>query len=254
MNYFVEGLQGSGKSTLVQRLSEKYPDCTAVREGDYSPVELAWCAFMSEEQYSDILAQWPGLREQIIQKTHKEGDHRILCYTQVRSEDRGFYDQLENYEIYNGRTSFEQYRDIVLARYRNWQGDNSIFECSLLQNAVEDMILFRDMSDEAILDFYKDVREALGGKAFEIYYIEAPDIGKNLDAVRRERVDKKGNEVWFNMLMDYFIHSPYAVKRSLKTDEDLLAHLEHRQTLELRICRELFEEKLTVLRSKAYEL
>ena len=43
MNYFVEGLQGSGKSTLVQKLSEKYPNCTAVREGDYSPVELAWC-------------------------------------------------------------------------------------------------------------------------------------------------------------------------------------------------------------------
>ena len=27
MNYFVEGLQGSGKSTLVNRLSERYPDC-----------------------------------------------------------------------------------------------------------------------------------------------------------------------------------------------------------------------------------
>ena len=49
MNYFVEGLQGSGKSTLVQRLSELNPDCTAVREGDYSPVELAWCAYMNEE-------------------------------------------------------------------------------------------------------------------------------------------------------------------------------------------------------------
>jgi thymidylate kinase len=26
MNYFVEGLQGSGKSTLVKKLSEKYSD------------------------------------------------------------------------------------------------------------------------------------------------------------------------------------------------------------------------------------
>jgi signal recognition particle GTPase len=38
MNYFVEGLQGSGKSTLVGKLSDKYKDHEAVREGDYSPV------------------------------------------------------------------------------------------------------------------------------------------------------------------------------------------------------------------------
>ena len=42
MNYFVEGLQGSGKSTLINRLSERHPDCQPVREGEYSPVELAW--------------------------------------------------------------------------------------------------------------------------------------------------------------------------------------------------------------------
>ena len=42
MNYFVEGLQGSGKSTLISRLSERHPDCLPVREGEYSPVELSW--------------------------------------------------------------------------------------------------------------------------------------------------------------------------------------------------------------------
>ena len=45
MNYFVEGLQGSGKNTLVQRLSQLNPGYTAVREGEYSPVELSWCAY-----------------------------------------------------------------------------------------------------------------------------------------------------------------------------------------------------------------
>ncbi len=254
MNYFIEGLQGSGKSTLVRKLSKKYPDCTAVMEGDYSPVELAWCARMSEAQYSEVLEQWNDLQDQIRSKTHEEGNYRIVCYTQVKSEDPEFYHQLENYEIYNGRTAFEEYKNIVLTRYRNWQGDNNIFECSLLQNTVEDMILFRDMSDDDILDFYKEVRSALYGKEYEIWYIESPDIEQNLSAVRRERTDKDGNEIWFNMVMDYFISSPYAKKRSLKSSEDFLEHLRHRQALELRICRELFSEKLTVIRSKAYSL
>ena len=254
MNYFVEGLQGSGKSTLVRKLSEKYRNCTAVMEGDYSPIELAWCARMSEAQYSEVLAQWNDLRDQIISRSHREDDCRIVCYTQVKSENPDFYHQLENYEIYNGRTEFEDYKNIVLGRYRNWHGDNNIFECSLLQNAVEDMILFRDLSDDAILDFYKEVRYALKGREYEIYYIESPDIGENLSIVRKERVDEDRNEIWFNMLMDFFISSPYAKKRSLKGYEDLLEHLRHRQALELRICREIFGDKLTVVRSRAYDL
>ncbi len=254
MNYFVEGLQGSGKSTLVWKLSEKHPECTTVLEGDYSPIELAWCARMSEAQYLETLARWKDLQDQIRSKSHKEGDCRIVCYTQVRSEDREFYRQLENYEIYNGRTEFEEYKDIVLTRYQNWQGENQIFECSLLQNAVEDMILFREMSDEAILDFYQEVRSALDGKEYKIYYIESPDIEKNLNAVRKERVDEDGNEIWFDMLMEFFIDSPYAKKRSLKNDEDLLEHFRHRQALELRICREIFGDKVAVMKSKAYDL
>ena len=250
MNYFVEGLQGSGKSTLVRKMAEKHHGCTAVMEGDYSPVELAWCARMSEAQYSEILEKWNALQDQIRRKSHKEGDCRIVCYTQVRSEDRDFYKQMESYEIYNGRTSFEEYKDIVLTRYRNWDGDGNIFECSLFQNAVEDMILFREMSDDDILDFYREVRTALEGKEYEIFYIESADIEKNLSTVRKERVDKDGNEIWFNMLMDFFLSSPYAKKRSLDKYEDLMDHLQHRQALELRICREIFSDKLFIVKSR----
>ena len=254
MNYFVEGIQGCGKSTLVRRLSEKHPGYTAIMEGDYSPIELAWCARMNEAQYSEVIEQWSDLQDQIRSKSHKEGNCWIVCYTQVKSDNRVFYQQMENYEIYNGKTAFEEYKNIVLTRYRNWHGDGNIFECSLFQNAVEDMILFRDMSDDAILSFYKEVRSALSGKEYRIYYIESPDIGENLNAVRKERVDKDGKEIWFNMLMEFFINSPYAKKRSLNQYEDLLMHLRHRQALELQICREIFDEKVTVIQSKAYEL
>ena len=54
MNYFIEGIQGAGKSTLVGRLAEMLPGHRVFHEGDYSPVELAWCAYLTEEQYRNM--------------------------------------------------------------------------------------------------------------------------------------------------------------------------------------------------------
>ena len=59
MNWFVEGLQGSGKSTLTRRIAELRPESVPVLEGDYSPVELAWCAYMYVNQYREILNRYP---------------------------------------------------------------------------------------------------------------------------------------------------------------------------------------------------
>ncbi|MBR3643602.1 MAG: hypothetical protein IKN57_08850, partial [Parasporobacterium sp.] len=143
MNYFVEGLQGSGKCTMVRKIAENKQGYTALREGDYSPVELAWCSYVDERLYREILEKYPDIRSLIEEKTVAEDDRRIICYTQIITDIPGFHKDLEQYEIYNGRTSCEEFTDTILRRYKKWNGDKMIFECSLFQNIVEDMILFR---------------------------------------------------------------------------------------------------------------
>ena len=253
MNYFIEGLQGSGKSTLVQKLSNKYPDHRALREGDYSPVELAWCAYVDKAKYDEILDKYQDLRHRIEEKSFEENGKMVICYTQIITDVPGFHRDLEQYEIYNGRRSLEEFEGIVLGRYGRWNGDRMIFECSLLQNIVEDMILYRTLSDEQILNFYREVRTALSGKNIRIFYLEAEDIAANIDVIRKERTDDKGNELWFPLMITYFDESPYAKKYGVSGADGLINHLKHRQELELRICGEVFGDLCTVLKSKGYD-
>ena len=110
MNYFVEGLQGSGKSTLVRKLSEKYPDHKAICEGEYSPVELAWCAYVDKETYNGIIKKYDNIRDEIVEKSHEEDGRMIICYTKIITDIPGFHKDLEQHEIYNGRLNPDAFK------------------------------------------------------------------------------------------------------------------------------------------------
>ena len=80
-NIFVEGIQGMGKSTLVNSISAAVPELVVCREGDYSPVDLAWCTWMSREEYEDVLKRYQAVREEIIKNTVQEREHFVIAYT-----------------------------------------------------------------------------------------------------------------------------------------------------------------------------
>ena len=127
-----------------------------------------------------------------------------------------------------------------------------LFECSLFQNIVEDMILYRNASEQEILDFYKELAKVMGGKQFCIFYLKTEHIAESIEIIRKERSDENGNEMWFPLMIKYFDASPYDKIRGVSGEEELYQYFSYRQELELRICREFFFDKTTVFRSKAY--
>ena len=141
-NIFIEGIQGSGKSTLIQRLSQRLPKYNRYAEGDISPVELAWCSYMTAPQYEEVIAKYPEIQEEIRKWTAMEGEQYIVAYTRIITDYPGFHKDLEQYEIYNGRRTLTELKEIVLRRYGAFRGEGNLFECAFFQNIVEDMILF----------------------------------------------------------------------------------------------------------------
>lgn len=252
-NYFIEGLQGAGKSTFVQRLSEYLSDYQVFHEGDYSPVELAWCAYATEEQYRRVLSDYLSIGEEIRAKTVTEGDRRIICYTQILTDIPGFHKDLEGLEIYNGNLDRESFEKVIFKRFRKWDGEGQIFECSIFQNIIENQMLYFTMSDDEIVDFYRRLKDILDGKPYNIIYLDVEDIPGAIDVIRKERSDDQGNELWFPLMVRYLEESPCGKARALTGLEGLLVHLEHRKRLEHRVMGEVFGENAVVVKAKGYE-
>lgn len=219
-NYFIEGLQGTGKSTFVQRLSEYLNDYKVFREGDYSPVELAWCAYTTEEQYHQVLSEYPLIKEEIKAKTFTEGANKIICYTQILTDIPDFHKNLEKFEIYNGNLDRESFEKVIFDRFMRWDGEGQIFECSIFQNIIENQMLYLMMSDEKIIDFYRKLKRVLDDRKYRIIYLDVEDIASAIDVIRKERSDDQGNELWFPLMIRYLEESPCGKAYGLRGWQD----------------------------------
>ena len=253
-NYFVEGLQGAGKSTFVRQLSDKLSDYKVFHEGDYSPIELAWCAYVTEDEYDNVLSSYPTLETEIKAKTVAEDNHRIICYTQILTDVPDFHRNLEKFEIYNGNLDKESFENVIFERFRKWNGEGQIFECSIFQNIIENQLLYLMMADDEIMDFYRRLKKVLVDKPYKIIYLDVDDIPGGIDVIRKERSDDKGNELWFPLMIRYLEESPYGKEHGLSGLEGLIMHLERRKALEHRIVDEIFKEDTIVIKSKKYIL
>lgn len=252
-NIFIEGIQGMGKSTLLQKIAEKRPDLHVCREGDYSPVELAWCAWMTEGEYYAMKERYPALQKELETNTFGEDERYIVTYTKILTDIPGFHKDLERFEIYNGRKSREELEDIVRMRYRRFSGTGYLFECAFLQNIVEDLILFHQMSDDEIVAFYRKLYDEVRKENFLLLYLYGENLEESTEIIRKERCDSQGKEMWYPLMMNYLCESPWGKAHGYSGFGDLVAHFRHRQQVELRILREVVRERAVILPSRGWK-
>lgn len=253
-NLFIEGIQGAGKSTLLQKLQTSLLHYKIYREGDYSPVELAWCSYMNIAQYEKICAKYEIIQNEIIQNTYTEENYKVSTYTKIITDIAGFHKYMETYEIYNGNVDFETFKEIIKKRYQAFCGEGNIFECSFFQNSIETMLLYYELPEETIEKFYEEMFEILRTKKFRLLYIKVEDIEKTIDIIKKERSDESGNEIWFSLMMEYLKQSPRGKANHWKDKKDLIAHLQKRSKLEQKIIQNFPTEMVCVIPTKDYDI
>lgn len=243
-----------GKSTLQQEIFTRVPELHVCREGDYSPVELAWCAWMTEEEYGTILKRYCSIEKEIAENTVREGKHAVVPYTKIITDIPGFHKELEQFEIYNGRKTLKDFEEIIISRYRQFSGAGYLFECSFFQNIVEELLLFQQLSDDEIVSFYRRLYDTIQKEHFLLLYLYSDKIEESTRIIQKERSDIQGNELWYEMMIKYLIHSPYGEQHGYKGVDDMIAHFKHRQQIELRIINEVIQDRAVILPAKKWKI
>lgn len=253
-NVYIEGIQGTGKTTLLRLLGQQLPDFHVYWEGDYCPVELAWCSYMTEAEYQQALVDFPDLVEEIQKLATKEDEYYIVQYTRILAENRAFYEYMEKFEIYNGRKPLEEFKRILLHRYEQFAGNGNIFECSFFQNTMEELLLYYDMPEQEIIEFYEELFAKLRDKDFLMLYLYSEQIEENILQIKKERSDNSGNEMWYPLMLRYLNDTPYGKKHPFAGVEDMAAHFRRRMQMEMKVIEEVLGEQAVILSAKKYEI
>ncbi len=251
-NIFIEGIMGTGKSELLKILRNEMNGYKVYYEGGLSPVESIWCAYLNNQQYNGICEKYKDIVGEIESFTKDEDDKKIIAYTKILTDIEGFHKDLEQYEIYHGNISFDKFKDIIIKRYKNFEGKGNIFECSFFQYSITTMILFYEMEVAEIVEFYKEIFEVLCAKDFKLIYLKANDILEVINNIRKNRVDNFGNGLWFDPMVRYIENSPYGIKSDVQGLDILIEFLEKRVEIELKVIYEVIGSKALVIEDRNY--
>lgn len=257
----IEGIPGSGKTTLAGKTAEflsRYKKTDFYEEGESHPADLAWCACIPKEEFENVIKQYPEYEEKIRQLMYEEEGYQIIPYTRLSIDDPDFYQQMESYEVYNNRVSLQVFEElhrkkwIKFAKQASAVDEFTVFECAFLQNHLNELLLFHFKEVKEIEEYLLTLIDTVKDLKPLLIYLNQPDIEETIRRVSEVRVDGQGKKIWQEMAIDYVENCPYGKKYGLKGFEGLVRYFEERKRIELLILNKLPIE-CHIINNQAYD-
>ena len=142
----------------------------------------------------------------------------------------------------------------MLKRYENFSGSGNVFECSFFQNTMEELLLYYDMTEQEIIDFYEELFATLKEKNFVMVYLRSEQIEENILQIKKERADESGTELWYPLMLRYLNETPYGKKHPFEGVEDMTAHFRRRMGMELKTIEKVLKDRAIVIPAKEYRI
>ena len=236
----VEGIPGSGKTTIAKKISAYYQDngvnAVTYPEGEAHPADLGWIACIPLERYNDLLLRYPQFAEDIKANSQIEYGYAMVAYLWIRNKSKTFHDEMESYEVYDRRVAWEVFRDLHLARWRAFAESHAkkeeiaVFECALLQNHINELLFFHSKNEVEIMTHLKMLTDSVKKLNPVLIYLIQPDVRETIRRVSDARVDKHGYKDWMERVIGFFESCPHG---GYKGFDGMIQAFEDRRRIEL---------------------
>jgi len=261
-----EGIPGSGKTTFSKRikkyLNHKGYQPIIFHEGDIHPIDLAWCSYMDEETFQVCLDKYEHLQDQIMDLTEKKGDYYVTAYTRIKVNDKkdlGVYEDFSKHEIYKFH-DLDRFKKIHKNLYQHFnqkckKNDIYIFECVLLQNHFNELILRYHKDKSYMIDYFNDLLDQLSNIRIQIIHLQQENVERDLKKIIEERTPETMNipKNWVDLVIDYLDQQPYARKLGYVGEQGVYDYYSDRQSLEKDIIPHLHTNIKTFTVNQNYD-
>ncbi len=258
--FFVEGIPGSGKTTLASELKKqlisKDVRCHCYEEDERNPLDLSMCAILTEDEYA-------LLKRKIIEKgkaDHSSTERMLKKLDSVTEHSNGrvyvfflpLYSDadlncvavsLQQYEVYNGHYSFDKFREVHFERWNSFclseVNTENVYICDalFLQSPLFELIGFYDLSFDQISEYIRGLYSAVNDLSPVVYYNRVSDVAKLMRFVCENR--KNSGDRWERGFYKWMEASPYCQKHNYRCFDGMCAFLEERQKIEIQLLKRI---------------
>ncbi|MCM1991621.1 thymidylate kinase [Oceanirhabdus seepicola] len=256
----VEGIPGSGKSTISNKIKE-YLESKGIKvklysEGDAHPADLGWNACLTIDEYKEVVKDNPEIEDKLKENTKFEGDYVVIAYTKLGLPMKGseLIKYLETKEVYDGKATLEIFKELHFQRWKQFAESMSnndsvaIFECAYLQNHVNELMGWHGKDSKYIEEYMLELIDTVKVLNPKLIYLTQPNTEETIKRVAAERVstDKSKWDDWIDLVIRYVEGSEYGQSEGLKGYEGVIQFFKDRKKIEEVIIENLPIDKAVI--------